>query len=73
MNKTEMIPVTSSNVEAIGYDDANNELHVSFIKGGSYIYSQIPQVLYDEFLVAPSKGQFLDQQIKKAGFPYRKA
>ena len=34
----EMIYVDSSNIEAIGYDDDAQELHVRFLSGTSYIY-----------------------------------
>ena len=72
MDNIEMIPVISTHIESIGFDDDNAELHIVYQRGGRYIYSGVPRVLFDEFLVAPSKAQFCDQQIKKAGFPYRR-
>lgn len=73
MSNVEMTFVWSSDVESIGYDDSAEELYVTYIKGGTYIYSGVPRVIYDEFLNAPSKGQFVKQQVKDAGFPYRRA
>ena len=60
----EMIYVDSSNVEAIGYDDDLQELHVQFVSGGNYIYQGVPRQIFDELMNAPSKGSFLNRQIK---------
>lgn len=51
----EMIYVDSSNVEAIGYDGDAQELHVQFVSGGSYIYHEVPQDVFDAFMSATSK------------------
>jgi len=60
----EMLYVDSSNVEAIGYDDATQELHVRFVSGTSYIYRDVPRQLFDDLMQAPSKGSFLNRQLK---------
>lgn len=60
----EMIYVDSSNVEAIGYDDATQELHVRFLSGGYYVYSEVPRHVFDDLMSAPSKGSFLNREIK---------
>ncbi len=67
----EMIYVDSSNVEAIGYDADAQELHVQFISGGTYVYFGVPSAIFDAFMLAPSKGSFLNREIKNA-FPFRK-
>ncbi len=67
-----MIIVSSSNIEAIGFDSASDELYVRFIKGGTYIYSGVSEFQFSEFVDAPSKGQWLDQNVKKPGNSYRK-
>ena len=72
MEPVEMINVSSSNIEAIGFDPALDELYVRFLKGGTYIYSNVSQYQFDEFVNAGSKGQWLDQNVKKPGNPYRK-
>ena len=57
--------VTSSNIEAIGYDAEQLELHVRFLKSGeTYIYSNVEQWVFEEFRAAESKGIFLNQRIK---------
>ena len=60
----DMIYVDSSNVEAIGYDDESQGLHVRFLIGGCYIYHDVPREVFDEFMNAPSKGSFLNRAIK---------
>ena len=60
----EMTFVDSSNIEAIGYDDDSRELHVRFLTGETYLYSEVPREVFDAMLDAPSKGSFLNRQIK---------
>jgi hypothetical protein len=60
----EMIYVDSSNIEAIGYDDDALELHVQFLSGGYYVYYDVPRTIFDDLINAPSKGSFLNREIK---------
>lgn len=60
----EMIYVDSSNIEAIGYDDGAQELHVRFLSGTSYIYHDVPRQIFDDLMQAPSKGSFLNREVK---------
>ena len=60
----EMHYVDSSNVEAIGYDGGKQELHVNFLSSGSYVYFDVPEAVFVEFLQAPSKGRYLNDYIK---------
>ena len=61
----EMQYVDSSNVEAIGYDAATQQLHVRFLKSGlTYIYYDVEAWVFEEFLQADSKGIFLNSRIK---------
>jgi hypothetical protein len=59
-----MTYVNSSNIEAIGYDDDALELHVRFLSGGYYIYHNVPRQIFDDLMSAPSKGSFLNREIK---------
>lgn len=56
------IPVTSSNVELIGYDAGR--LYVQFKHGGCYRYDYVPSSVYDDMLAAESTGSFINQVIK---------
>jgi hypothetical protein len=60
----EMTYVDSSNIEAIGYDDNTQELHVQFLSGGHYIYHDVPRQIFDDLMSAPSKGSFLNREVK---------
>lgn len=60
----EMIYVDSSNIEAVGYDDETQELHVQFLSAGYYIYSDVPRKIFDDLMNAPSKGSFLNREVK---------
>lgn len=54
----------SSNIERFGYEESDNTLCVEFKKGGAYQYFDIPEHIFEAMKSAPSKGQFLAQQIK---------
>lgn len=61
--------VSSSNIISVGYDEQNETLEVEFSDGSVYQYYNVNKNLYDQFISAPSKGQFLAYQIKNV-FPY---
>jgi hypothetical protein len=61
--------VFSSNITSIGYDSGTSTLEVEFTSGSVYQYYGVPQGIYDAFVAAASKGQFLASQIKDR-FPY---
>lgn len=60
----DMTYVDSSNVEQIGYDADNMELHVIFKDGALYVYTNVPVQIYEELLGAPSKGSYLNREVK---------
>lgn len=59
-----MVAVVSTNITAIGYDGINQVLLVDFHTGSRYRYAQVPQGVFEAFLQADSKGQFLNYQVK---------
>lgn len=61
MNRTY---VSSSNVRSVGYDESSATLEVEFLSGAIYRYFNVPRATYDAFMAAPSKGKFLNWQIK---------
>lgn len=67
----EMINVSSSNVNAIGYDSGTSTLRVRFNDGSEYDYYNVPENIYNDFLSAGSPGTFLHQVIK-GQFSYAK-
>lgn len=65
-----MQPVTSSQVESIGYDAATKVLAVKF-KSGMYEYDGVPPEVHDGILKAESVGKFLGAHVK-GKFQFRK-
>ena len=68
MNRT---PVTSSNINSIGYDAQSDILEVEFVSGDIYHYFNVPEHLYQSLMNAASKGQFLNENIRY-GYRYQK-
>lgn len=63
--------VDSSFVEAIAYDEPENELYVT-LTHGSYVYQGVPSHVFDDFLKAESKGTFFNMRVKDVyAFMYR--
>ena len=60
-----MIPVSSSNIAAIGYDETQSLLVIEFLNGSTYEYYIVPSYVFDELLNAGSKGQYANQNIYK--------
>lgn len=57
----QLVPVVSSNVAAIGYE--NGILEVRFKSGRTYRY-YATESFFKEFLAAPSKGRFANQHLR---------
>lgn len=64
MNIPEMINVSSSNIESVGYDEQNQLVYVRFINGTLYIYKEVPKYEYEALLNAPSIGSYLHRNYK---------
>lgn len=59
-------PVSSSNIVSLGYDAASETLEIEFKDGSVYQYYNVGEHLYQQFVAAPSKGQFFNVYIKNA-------
>lgn len=64
-----MIPVTSSTIKSVGYQD--DDLYIEYQSGQTYKYSKVPRTLYENLLQAESKGKYLNTEIKNK-FIYEK-
>jgi len=53
-----MHPVSSSNISYIGYDYDTQELYITFVKGDTYKYDNVPEQVFKEFLEASSVGKY---------------
>lgn len=58
-----MVPVKSSNLVSVGYEDVSRELAIRF-DSGTYIYYDVPPYIHTGLMDAPSKGSYHHQHIK---------
>ena len=66
-----MIPVVSSNIKCIGYDEKTKALRIQF-RNGTYEYSNVPKDVYDELMDSESIGAYATAHIVKGGYQYKK-
>lgn len=59
-----LIPVDSSNIEAVGYDPESQVMHVKFRSGDTYQYSGVPADEHQALMSAPSIGGHFHRRIK---------
>jgi len=71
MSNPVMRPVSSSNVAAVGYQEADQALFVEFHSGALYRYEGVPRDVYDAFVAASSKGRFVWQRLRDR-YSYRR-
>jgi len=69
MPQPEMIPVSSSNINEIGYDNENQEVYVRFNNGGLYIYRNVPETEFEGLRYAPSVGSYIHRNFKNV-YPF---
>lgn len=58
-------PVSSSNIAAIGYDQAAQILEVEFLNHSVYQYFNVPQLVYEACMAAGSHGTYFNAHIKQ--------
>lgn len=58
------IPVTSTNIAEVGYEEETATLEVVFHHGGAYQYFDVPEIVYRELMSAESKGSYLNHFIR---------
>ena len=56
--------VSSSDIRSIGYDAPTAVLEVEFNAGGVYRYFNVPVHVHNNFMIAASHGQFLNDYIR---------
>ena len=59
----ERIRVKSSNIHSIYYDKRNMILQIQYHRGGIYEYYGVPEYVFNEFLLAESKGKYAIKNI----------
>ena len=63
--------VSSSNIAAIGYDDAEQIVYVRFLNNTLYAYKGVSQMEFDGLINAPSHGSYLHRNFKNI-YPYER-
>ena len=66
----ETVPVDSTMLQAVAYDAETQCLTLTFHTGAVYEYEGVPKRVYDELLIADSKGQYAHAHIVDC-YPYR--
>ena len=64
----DLMPVRSSNVEAMGYDGETARLVIAYAAGGQYAYAEVPADVWTGLLTChlagQSIGRYLHQHVK---------
>ena len=71
MSLPDMLPVSSSNIESIGYDNDNEIVYIRFLNGSLYIYKGVPLHEFENLRDAPSLGSYLHRNYKNV-YPYER-
>lgn len=70
--KIEMVPVESSNLKAVGYDEANKVLKVEFLNGGTYIYTDVEPYHFKNITTnVKSVGRYFIENIRNNADKYQ--
>lgn len=67
----EMIAVSSSNVESIGYDSSVEVVYINFLNGSTYIYKGVPEAEFLNLKNSGSIGSYLHRNFKNV-YPYER-
>ena len=66
------VPVTSTNLAAVGYDGFARVLEVEFLDGRVYQYFDVPMHVYHDLLEVTGPGVYLNAEVKQGGFRYKR-
>lgn len=66
-----MIPVSSTDLRAAGYDGETAILRIAFQNGAVYDYFNVPEAIYKGLMAASSKGRYLHANIRER-YRYRR-
>lgn len=68
---TDMVNVSSSNIESVGYSENDQIVCVRFLNGSLYIYKGVPKHEFEALRDAPSVGSYLHRNYKNV-YPYER-
>lgn len=58
------VPVSSSNLSSVGYEEPAQVLEIEFNGGAVYQYFNVPQRIHQELMNASSHGKYFHRHIK---------
>lgn len=59
-----LVPVSSSNIAAVGYEEGSMTLTIEFLSGTVYQYFDVSLQVYQELMAAGSVGTYFSHNIK---------
>lgn len=59
-----MVPVQSSNIASVGYDEQTQTVYVQFLNESIYIYKGVPKIEFESLKTAPSVGSHLHRYFR---------
>ncbi len=62
------VPVKSSDLASIGYDERTMTLEIEFLNGSIYEYNRVPKDIYVGLMRAESKGKYFRQYVRDNRF-----
>jgi hypothetical protein len=60
----DMVRVSSSAIEAVGYDGASKQMKIRFTSGKVYDFCGVPEHIHRELMAASSPGRYYNEHIK---------
>lgn len=57
------LPVTSSLIKSVGYNEEERRMQVSFHNGSTYEYANVPLHAYGDFIASASVGKHFNDNI----------
>lgn len=58
------LPIDSSNLKSVGYDESRGILAVEFASGAIFHYYQVPLVVFEQMGEAESRGRFYAKEVR---------
>ena len=65
-------PVSSSNLQSVGYDEFNNILEIEFNNNTIYQYYGVSPHIHNGLMSSSSHGAYFDRYVKNGGYRYKK-
>jgi hypothetical protein len=65
------VPVSSSDLRSVGYDETTKLLEIEFHGGRIYQYYGVPRAVYEGLMQAASHGKYFHTHVKNA-YPYQR-